>query len=361
MRLEELGYDDLFEEDLKEAGPPGCAAARVVARYRGAYRVRSLVGECLAEIAGKLEYTASSGEDFPAVGDWVAVTGLEAEPAVIHGVLPRRTVLKRKHPTKPEAQVLAANVDVAFIIESADRDFNLNRFERYLAMVRDGGVEPAFVINKADLVPPEGSQEMACLVEERSGGSRVILTSTVTGDGLDELQALVVKGRTCCFLGSSGVGKSSLINRLLGGEAIRTAEISARTGRGTHTTTSREMHFMESGGMVIDTPGLREIGMLDSNPGIEAAFGEVARLAGRCAFRDCTHAHEPGCAVREAVEAGELDVERLASYAKLKKEAEYYEMTGLEKRKKDRDFGKYVKSVKKQIMGPGTKGNDREA
>lgn len=347
MELEDLGYDVLFEEDLKEAGPPGCAAARVVTRYRGAYRVRSLAGECLAEISGRLEYTASAGEDFPAVGDWVAVTGLEAEPAVIHGVLPRRTVLKRKHPAKPEAQVLAANVDLAFIVESADRDFNLNRFERYLAMAREGCVEPAFVLNKADLVLPEESREMAGLVEERSGGSRVILASTVTGEGLDELRALVVKGRTCCLLGSSGVGKSSLINRLLGGENIRTGEISARTGKGVHTTTSREMYFMENGGMVIDTPGLREIGMLDSSAGIEGAFDEVSRLAEGCAFRDCTHAHEPGCAVREAVDSGKLDEERLASYAKLRKEAEFYEMTGLEKRNKDRDFGRYVKWVKK--------------
>lgn len=354
MKLEGLGYDDFFEAHRKAAGLQGDAVARVVAQHRGAYRVKNPGGEYLAEVTGKLVHAALTSEDYPAVGDWVAVTGLDAEPAVIHSILTRKTILKRKHPGKSASQVIAANIDVAFTIESVDRDFNLNRFERYLAMARDGGIEPVIVLNKTDLISAEERSSLVSRIESRFRVGEILLTSAASGEGLDRLTDRIPKGKTCCFLGSSGVGKSSLINRLLGEEAIRTEAISSLTGKGKHTTTSREMYFMKNGGIVVDNPGMREMGMVEASAGIEETFDDVALLAGQCTFRDCTHSHEPGCAVREAIKSGGLDRERYANYAKLKQEAEYFKMTELDKRRKDQRFGRYVKQVKKQIKKPGT-------
>jgi ribosome biogenesis GTPase len=353
LKLEDLGYDDFFEAHRQASGLQGEAVARVVAQHRGAYRIKNPAGEFLAEVTGRLIHAALSSEDYPAVGDWVAVTGLDSQPAMIQCILPRKTLLKRKHAAKPESQVIAANIDIAFTIESVDRDFNLNRFERYLAIARDGGIDPVIVLNKTDLISAEERSSLAARIKSRFGVGEILMTSAASGEGLEGLTDRISLGKTCCFLGSSGVGKSSLINRLLGGETIRTETISAHTGKGMHTTTSRDMYFMKNGGIVVDNPGMREIGMTDASAGIEEVFDEVALLAGQCAFRDCTHSHEPGCAVIEAIDSGGLDRERFANYAKLRKEAEFFEMTELEKRKKDQRFGRYVKQAKKQTKRPG--------
>ncbi len=216
MKLEDLGYDHFFEAHREASGLQGHDVARVTAQHKGAYIIKTPTVECLAEVTGKLIHTALTREDYPAVGDWVAVTGLDSEPAVIHGILPRKTLLKRKHSGKSEPQVIAANIDIAFIIESVDRDFNLNRFERYLAIANDGGIETVIILNKTDLVSPAELLSMTSRVESRFNAGEVLLTSAASGEGLDGLTARVSKGKTCCFLGSSGVGKSSLINRLLG-------------------------------------------------------------------------------------------------------------------------------------------------
>lgn len=348
IRLEDLGYSAFFEAKRQALGLDGYAVARVIAEYRGAYRIKDPARECLAAITGKQMFDSMSREDYPAVGDWVAATELDAEQAVIHRVLPRKTILQRKYSDRSESQVIASNVDAVFIIESVDRDYNLNRFERYLAIVTDGNIRPIIILNKIDLISEAESDLKASQTRKRFKGVDVIRTSAIQEKGIEELAAHISRGETYCLLGSSGVGKSSLINKLLGDEIIRTSTISSHTGKGMHTTTGREMYFLENGGILIDNPGMREIGMADAGAGIENVFAEIAALAKKCRFVDCTHIHEPGCAVKEAIRSGRLDEGKLSHYLKLKKETEIYEMTKLDKRTKDRELGKYIKGAKKQ-------------
>jgi len=324
-------------------------AARVIAEYKGMYKVKNENGEYSARITGKQMFKASSREDYPAVGDWVAITELNKEQAVINKILPRKTIIKRKFSGKNETQIIATNIDVAFIIESVDRDYNLNRFERYFAIVNDGGVKPVIILNKIDLISKEELASKVTQIKDRFADFDFILTSTITDEGLNELKKYILKGKTYCFLGSSGVGKSSLINKLIGKEVIKTKNLSFSTGKGQHTTTSREMYFLENGGIVIDNPGMREVGMVDVEIGIDSLFDEITKLAKKCKYVDCKHIHEPGCEVLFALKSGKLDESKYSNYINLKKEAEHYEMTELEKREKDRQFGKFINQAKKDL------------
>lgn len=344
-----FGYDAFFETNRKKLGLNAFPVARVIAEHKEAYDTINKDGQYSARITGKRMFEAASREDYPAVGDWVAVTELDAERAVIRGILPRRTIIKRKYSGKNETQVIAANIDVAFVIESVDRDYNLNRFERYFAIAKDGGVEPAIILNKIDLISKEELDSKLTQIEDRFSGVEVVSTSTLTNNGLDKLKACMLAKKTYCFLGSSGVGKSSLINKLLGENAIKTKSISLSTGKGRHTTTGRQMYFLENGAIVIDNPGMREVGMADTGAGIDNLFGEMTALAKRCKYADCTHVHESGCEILSALRSGKLDEGRYSNYIALRKEADYYEMTELEKREKDRQFGKFVKSAKKDL------------
>jgi ribosome biogenesis GTPase len=327
----------------------GFSVARVIAEYRQVYRVKNATGEYLAKITGKQMFNAESREDFPAVGDWLAITDLGEGQAVIHRVLPRKTMIKRRCVGKNEVQIIAANLDVAFAIESVDRDFSLNRLERYRAIANDGGIKTAIILNKTDLIAKEELEEKMAQIKIRFGDIDVIPTSTVTAAGLDELKKYIGKGKTYCFMGSSGVGKSSLINKLIGKKIIGTKAIDSRTDRGRHTTTRREMYFLENGGIVIDNPGMREVGMADAGAGIGQLFNEITALALNCKYADCTHTHETGCAVRAAIESSGLDEDKFNNYAKLKTESEFYELNQLEKRRKDQQFGKFLKTAKKQL------------
>jgi ribosome biogenesis GTPase len=347
--IEDLGYDAFFESGLKESKLSGNSAARVIAEYKEAYRVRSATGEYLARITGRRMFGALSREDYPAVGDWVAVTELDEDRAVIHGILPRKTILKKKYSRKHESQIIATNIDVAFIVESVDGDYNLNRFERYFVLADDGKITPAIILNKIDLISAAELNLKLAQLSARFKDAAIIPTSTITERGLDELRACIMKGKTYCFLGSSGVGKSSLINKLLGRSAIKVSEISGRTGRGRHTTTSREIYVLQNGGIVIDNPGMKEVGMVDSSAGIEDVFDDITALSKKCRYVDCTHAREPGCSVLNAVKSKELDENRYLNYLKLKKETDFYAMTELEKRRKDRQFGKMVKKALDQL------------
>ncbi|MEW6554147.1 MAG: ribosome small subunit-dependent GTPase A [Actinomycetota bacterium] len=347
--LEDLGYNAFFESGREEQGLDGYALARVTAEHKGAYGVRDTHGEYLATVTGRWMHEARAREDYPAVGDWVALTDTGGGRAVIHGVLPRKTVLERKYSGRQETQVIAANIDIAFVVEATGGGFSMNRAERYLALARDGGIRPVVVLNKVDLIAEAEVEAMVSRLRERFRGTDIIKTSAVLENGPGEMAALVSRGTTCCLLGPSGVGKSTLINRLLGEDAIRTDAVSARTGKGKHTTTVRQMYFLAGGGILIDNPGVREIGMTDAQAGIEGAFSEITMRGRDCRFADCTHVHEPGCAVREAITRGELDGDMYENYLKLSREAEYYEMTSLEKRRKDRDFGRFIKRAKKDL------------
>ncbi len=325
--------------------------ARVTAEHRELYRVQNAQGEYAAKVTGKTMFAAQSREDYPAVGDWVEIGEIDVDHTTILRVLPRKTVLRRKYAGKDDAQLIAANIDTAFIVESANRDFNLNRLERYCVLAKDGGIRPAAVLNKADLVSPVELDEMKSLVENRLGNVQLIAISAKDGSGMQALKDQIERGKTYCLLGSSGVGKSTIINRLLEEEAIETQEISDSTGRGKHTTTAREMHFLKGGGIVIDNPGTREVGVADSEEGIRNTFDDIEELVRQCRFSDCTHTHEKGCAVKQALEQGTIDRKRFENYQKLLEESNRFEMTKLERRERGKMFGKMVKNVKKDLKG----------
>lgn len=324
---EELGYNEKFESSRNDLGLHEFSIARVIAQHKGLYRVKNSTSEYTAKITGKDIFNAASREDYPAVGDWVAIEEQDDEQAIIRSMLPRQSVIKRKSIHKNEAQVIGANIDTAFIVESIGRDFNINRLERYHALASDGGVASIIIINKIDL---RSADELALLLtqlKERFGGTEVILTSTKTDTGLDELRRHILRGKTCCFLGSSGVGKSSLVNKLTKENIAETGAVSMRADRGKHTTTGREMYFLKNGGIVIDNPGMREVGVTSLDNGITDTFDDILELALLCKFSNCSHVTEPGCSVLSAVNSGALDKERYLNYLGLRNESGQFKKT----------------------------------
>jgi ribosome biogenesis GTPase len=286
---------------------------------RGARRVLGVVAEA-GELRGRVAAAVHRRGERPAVGDWV-VLGPEqsAGERVVVALLPRRTAFARRGTgQREEGQVVAANVDDVFVVTDVATDLNLRRLERYMALCWASGATPTIVLNKIDLAA--APDEVLARVRPVAAGAEVVLVSARSGQGLDELERLLAPRRTVALLGSSGVGKSTLVNRLVGREVSSTAEVRERDGRGRHTTTRRELLMLPSGAMVVDTPGLRELGMWDSDGGVSAAFEDIEDVARACRFRDCTHATEPGCAVRAAVDRGELDAARARSYGALRRE-----------------------------------------
>ena len=359
MDLHVLGWNahwrDLFEPYAQDNLTPG----RVVAEHRGAYRIETGAGERAGVLAGRLRHHAEGRLDLPAVGDFVALRlsdggpfdTLRASPVVVDAVLPRRTAfVRRAAGDRPEDQVIAANIDVVFVMMALDHDFNIRRVERYLAAVWESGASPVVLLNKADLEDDVGGR-----IEEMRRvaiGVDVHAISALTADDLAALQPYVRPGMTIGFVGSSGVGKSTLLNRLLGRDVQATAGVRAHDSRGRHTTTHRELFVLPQGGLVIDTPGMREFQLSNADQGVDAVFADIDALAAGCRFGDCAHRQEPGCAVRAAVEHGTLDADRLVAYEKLLKEIRYEESrddpsAAIERKRQGRIASKAIKRMKK--------------
>lgn len=347
MHLEVLGFDEWFREKSRALAPPGFSAARVTRVDRDRYLVRNEHDEVQAEATGKLMFAAESVQDLPCVGDWVvAQYHNDGQLAIIHDVLPRKSFLRRKAPgTKVDYQMIAANVDAAFLMQSVDLNFNVRRLERYLVMVREGHVEPIIVLSKSDLLRPDELEAKTAEIRNARIGAHIVTASSQSESGLQAVRQLLQPGKTYCLLGSSGVGKTTLLNHLLGRDAFDTQPVRDKDDRGRHTTSRRQLTVLEQGALLVDTPGLRELGLIAVGDTIDESFADISMLSQRCRFNDCSHSVETGCAVLDAVQRGELSRDRYQSFMKLLKESAFHEMTYVERRKKDKEFGRMVKSV----------------
>lgn len=312
--LASLGWDDDRDRAFEPERQRGLEPARVVAQHRGGWTVRTAAGDVIVTLGGRLRFEVHSASDLPAVGDWVALSGPQ-----IQAVLSRRQALIRRAADSDAAeQVIAANVDTVVIVTSLNRDFNVRRLERLVALAWESGGAPLIVLSKADLA--EDVEAFRAQVEAIAPGVPVIVASVPDHIGLDELRAALAPGRTAAFIGSSGVGKSTLVNTLAGREVIHTAPIREDDGRGRHTTTGRELHVLPGGWLLLDTPGVREVGLWATEEGLERTFTDIAAIASGCRFSNCRHEQEPGCAVQAALRDGTLTASRFEAHRKLEQE-----------------------------------------
>jgi ribosome biogenesis GTPase len=350
MKLEDLGYNDEIENLKIEGNLKDFTIGRVVSEHKEGYIVRTEKGEMKAEVTGNLRFSAKSRIDFPAVGDWVALTIHDADFSLIHKILPRSSIIARQAVDQfGEIQIIATNIDYAFLVQAADRDFNINRLERYLTICHAARVSPIIVLTKTDLIIEQETAELIDSIKQRIENIPVIAISNETQVGYEDLKKFIEKGKTYCMLGSSGVGKSTLLNNLSGQTIMKTEAISQSTNKGRHVTSHRELIVLDNGGMLIDNPGMREVGIVDAAHGLETTFEKIFDLAQHCRFKDCTHANEAGCAIIEAVNKGEITKVSYESYMKMEREKAHFESSVAERRKRDKDFGKMMKQYKKGI------------
>ncbi len=347
--LQEIGCTNAMWEQAKQYG--SLVVGRIIAQHKALYRVATERKECMAEVSGTFRHNARSSSQFPVVGDFVLLDRDNDEHgnAIIHHVLERRSTFSRKMVgSEFDSQMIAANIDFLFLCMSLNNDFNMRRLERYIAVAWDSGAIPVVVLTKSDL--SENLDELLEEVQNIAIGLDIVITSSIEEDGLQSIQKYIKSGTTIAFVGSSGVGKSTIINRLLGEESIATQTL-RNDDKGKHTTTHRELFLLPGGGAVIDTPGMRELGLDFAD--LSKTFTDIEELALRCKFKDCTHQHEPHCAVRKAIEDGILSEDRLLSYQKLQKEAGYKGLNSrqIEKRKVHEMFSGFggIKNAKKYV------------
>jgi ribosome biogenesis GTPase len=350
MELEDLGYNDKFEKLRIENNLKDFEIGRVISEHKERYIVKTEKGEFESEITGNMRFSAKGREDFPAVGDWVALTTYDSNISIIHKILPRFSIISRQAVGQfGEIQIIAANIDYALLVQAVDRDFNINRLERYLTICYSSKVSPIIVLTKTDLINEQIKDEIIETINQRIKNTPVFAISNETQDGYEALRLIIEKGMTFCMLGSSGVGKSTLLNNLTGKTIMRTDSISQSTSKGRHVTSHRELIVLEHGGILVDNPGMREVGIVDNSKGLETTFDIIFSLSKNCKFKDCTHTNEIGCSILEAVENGEIDKSSYDNYLKMEKEKTHFESSVVERRKKDKEFGKMVKNYKKNM------------
>ncbi|MDH5655703.1 MAG: ribosome small subunit-dependent GTPase A [Spirochaetia bacterium] len=347
--LEDFGYTRELELFRKNHNLEMFSVGRVIAQHKERYIIKSENSEYEAEIIGRLRFTAVRPDDFPAVGDWVAFSEFDENKALIHSVFSRKSILSRKTTGKQiESQIIAANIDCALIVTAVDSNFNINRIERYLAICNASNIESIIILNKIDLITSEELERNIIKIKNRLKHAGILCLSNKTNSGYDEFFSMLDKGKTYCLLGSSGVGKSSILNHLSKKEQMKTSEISSLYNKGKHTTTHRELFILDNGAILIDNPGMREVGIADVGDGLERTFDSIEELSRSCKFTDCQHINEKGCAVLDAIANNEISGESLKNYRKMLKEKYHFESSVAEKRKSDRKFGKMIKSVLKE-------------
>ncbi len=350
MDLYDLGLTKELSEHLSGEDLSEFSIGRITRENRERYVISDGENEYDGEVTGNLRYSVSSRTDFPAVGDWVLMKIYDSDQAIIHKVLPRKSVLARQAVGKfGETQIISANIDVAFVVQAINNNFNINRLERYLAVCYAADIEPVLVISKTDLSTAEEIGDAINLLDRRDKKVKYILLSNITLTGLEQILDFIQKAKTYCVVGSSGVGKSTLINNLLKKDILRTGQISESTNKGRHISDHRELFVLENGGIIIDTPGMRELGMTDNAEGIKTTFQEILEISSNCKYPDCRHINESGCAVIDALKSGRIDRDSYNNYRKIQREQERFNATVAEKRQKDKVFGKMIKNYYKDI------------
>jgi ribosome biogenesis GTPase len=345
--IDKLGFGKWFQDNVDPVDLERFDIARVMAVHKDSYIIHNGENDVFAELVGKMLFSAASPIDFPAVGDWVLATFYDKDSfSIIHKVLPRKSLIKRKTPGKRiDFQLIAANVDVALIIQSLDTNFNLRRLERYLVMVKDSNIEPMVLLSKSDLLGAKDIENRVTEIHKTMPFLHVQPFSNKNESSLKNIKDLLAPRKTYCLLGSSGVGKTTLLNNLIGDSIFSTMTVRQKDNKGRHATTYRQLIKLDCLAMIIDTPGMRELGNFSVETGIDDTFIEITELSEQCKFNDCTHVNEKGCAILKAVDNGQLPEKRYQNYIKMKKESIYNEMSYLEKRQKEKQFSKFCKTV----------------
>ena len=348
MTLEDLGYYTGLEKYRDEQNLHNFQVGRIILEHKERYVVKNQENEFDAELIGNLRFSAESRLDFPAVGDWVAFMEYDTTKAIIHHIYPRKSMIERKAVGKSgQTQIIATNVDFGIIVQAVDRDFNINRIERYLTICYTSKINPVILLNKVDLITENELEAKIGAIKKRINNINILAVSNKKR-GYEELEAVIEKGKTYCLLGSSGVGKSTIVNALSEHEKMKTGEISSSVKKGKHITSHRELIVLKNGGILIDNPGMREVGITNSTDGLETVFDKIKEFSNDCLYKNCSHTHEAGCAVIKGVQNGEIEEKAYSNYLKLEKEKSFFESDLLERRKKDKDLGKWIKQFKKQ-------------
>jgi len=350
MKIVQLGFNNWFFDRIDPTKLIDHQIARVITVHKDSYTINNGKGDASAEVNGKLMFSADSSLDYPATGDWVIAQYYDKNSfAIISEIVTRKSLLKRKTSGKNiEFQLIATNIDTGLIVQSLDTNYNLRRLERYLVMVNESDIQPVVLLSKSDLLPVNEIDKKITEIQALIPDIRVVPFSNKNQTGLQHVKELLVPRKTYCLLGSSGVGKTTLINNLQDEVRLKTHSVREKDGKGRHITTRRQLIYLKNGAMIIDTPGMRELGNFAVDTGIHSTFDEIAELSNQCRYNDCSHTQEQGCSILAALKDGIISQKRYQNFIKLNKESAFYEMSYLEKKRKDKKFGKFVKSVMKE-------------